>query len=255
MVGILPERQVIERRFFRRLLLAGLLLSPCIGFAQAASESGSQSAASAVHFQILDQGSVSFGKHTVTFNRVAPPGFPPSVAPPSPAPPPQLYAKNVLLCFFATVYDGKLTLIQWSSGDQTMVALSNINGDYLSTLYGFAEGNTAYEIIAFVDNESSTNADPQIATWLKQAQNALSASVPGYVIVSGTADGDTLQGFDALHAYFGANKNTLAQVYAQKQAQWAAEQLQLKQHPPVRPNTVINFWPIKSSVYPTGANQ
>jgi len=90
---------------------------------------------------------------------------------------------------------------------------------------------------------------------LKQARNALPATVPGYTVVSGTATADVLQGLDALQVYFEANKNALVQAYSVQQAQFAAEQLQLKLNPPVRPNTVINYWPIKSSVYPTGSNQ
>jgi hypothetical protein len=254
MVGIPPERQAMGRRFFRRLLTAGLLVWPYIGFAQSAIVSGSQSTAAAVHFQILDQRSVSFGKHTVTLNMVAPPVFPPPVATPTPAPPPQLYANYDFLLFSATVYDGKLTVLHWFYGGESMVAVSNLNFDYLCTLYGFAEGDTFYEIIAFLDNESSADADPQTAAWLKQARQALPPVVPGYVIISGTASPDVIQGLDALHVYFGANKSALVQAYNRQQTQWAAEQLQLKLHPPVRPNTVINYWPIKSSVYPTGSN-
>jgi hypothetical protein len=242
-------------RLYLCLLAAGFFIAPFGGFGQSSSPSGGQSTAAAVHLQILDQRSVSFGKHTVTVNRVAPPIFPPVVATPTPAPEHPLYADYILLVFSATVYDGKLTVLQWSYGDQSMVAVSNLDCDYLSTLYGFVDSNTFYDIIAFRDDESSADADPRSATWLKQARKALIPTVPGYIIVSGTADADTVQGLDALHVYFGANKNALAQAYARQQAQWAGKQLQLKLHPPVRPNTVINFWPIKSSVYPTGANQ
>jgi hypothetical protein len=75
------------------------------------------------------------------------------------------------------------------------------------------------------------------------------------VIVSGTATADVLQGLDALDVYFGANKTALVQAYTAQQAQYAAEQLQLKLHPPVTPNTVINYWRIKSSVYLPPSNQ
>jgi hypothetical protein len=159
-----------------------------------------------------------------------------------------------VLPFWATVYDGKFTVLHWSLGDQRMVAVSNINFDYLSTLGGFADGNTFYEIIAFLDDESSQDADPQDAAWLQQAQNSLQPAIPGYLIVSGTATPEELQGLDAAHRYFGANQTSLIQAYAVRQAQFAAEQLHLKLYPPVKPATVINYWPIKSSVYPTGSN-
>jgi hypothetical protein len=254
MVGNSLERQAVGPWLYLCILTAGLLLAPCIGFAQSAATSGSQSSAAAVQFQILDQRSVSFGQHTVTLNRVAPPVFPAPVATPTPTPP-QLYANYDILLFSATVYDGKLTVLRWSNGGESMMAVSNINFDYVTGLYGFVEGDTFYEIVAFLDDEFSTDADPETAGWLKQAQNALPPLVPAYVIVSGTATADVLQGLDALHVYFGANKNALVQAYSARQAQFAAEQLQLKLHPPVRPNTVINYWPIKSNVYLPTSNQ
>jgi hypothetical protein len=159
-----------------------------------------------------------------------------------------------ILTFFATVYDGKFTVLQWWDGGQDMFAVTNINFDYVAGMYGFVEGDTFYQILPFLDDESSADADSETAGWLKQAQKELPPLVPGYIIVSGTAGADVLQGLDALEVYFGANKSALVQAYNRQQAQWAAEQLQLKLHPPVRPNTVINYWPIKSSVYPTGSN-
>jgi hypothetical protein len=73
--------------------------------------------------------------------------------------------------------------------------------------------------------------------------------------VSGTASPDDLQELDALHSYFSANSASIIQAYRQQQARNAALALQLKLHPPVRPSTVINYWPIKSGVYLTGSNQ
>jgi hypothetical protein len=244
------ERQAVGRRVFLRLFTVGLIILPALGFAQSAATSGSQSSAAAVNFQILDQRTVSFGQHTVTLNRVAPPVFPAPVATPTPAPP-QHYGNYDFLLFWATVYDGKLTVLRWSNGDENMVALTNVNFDYVAGLYGFVEGDTFYQIIPFLDDESSTDADPETAGWLKQAQNALPPLVPGYMIVSGTATADVLQGLNALDIYFGANQNDLVQAYSARQAAFAAEQLQLKLHPPVRPNTVINYWRIKSSVPPS----
>ncbi len=231
---------------------AVLLIFPRVAFPQSAGGSGSQSLTAAARFQILDQKIVFIGQHPVTFNRVAPPV--PPVATPAPSPSPvaeRQYADYELLVFSATVYDGQYTVIDWSYGDQRMVAVSNINFDYFSTLYGFAEGETCYENLEFLDNESSMTADAKTATWLAHARAVLPTGVPSYVIVSGTGSTATIQGLDALHRYFGANESSLVQAYSRQQAQFAAEQLQLRLHPPVKPNTVINYWPIKSSLYRT----
>jgi hypothetical protein len=75
------------------------------------------------------------------------------------------------------------------------------------------------------------------------------------VIVSGSATADDVQELNALDAYVSANSSDIVQTYRHLQALDAAQALQAKLHPPVRPNTVINYWPIKSSVYLPGGNQ
>jgi len=239
-------------------LTAGLLILARIGFGQSLVPGGGQGESPAVRFQVLDQKIVFFGQHSITFNRVAPPVFPAPVSTPAPTPPAQLgqsFANCLFLFLSATVYDGQLTVIQWSCGDQEMVAVSNINFNYLATLDDFTEGNTFCELTAFVDNESSAEADPATAAWLAQARGALPAGAPGYVIVSGTGGADVIQGLDALHAYFAANESALIQASTQRQAQYAAQLLHEKLYPPARPDTVVNYWPIKSSVYLTGSEQ
>ncbi len=258
MAGTSPrrERQAVGRRFFLCLLtICIFLLTRRSDFGQTVSLTGTQSVAASVHFQILDQRSVSFGKHTITLNRVAPPVFPEPVATPAPTPLPQRYANYVFLTFFATVYDSKLTVLQWFYGENSLIAVSNLDFDYTSTLYGFPEGDTFYGLVVFHEDSSIKDADPQTAAWLRQAQAALPQPVPGYIVISGSAGTDTLQGLDALHVYFGAHKDALVQAYTQQQSQFAAEQLHLKLYPPVKPAEVINYWPIKSGVYPTQANQ
>ena len=255
MVGVSPERRAVGTRFFLCLVTAGLLISPRIGIAQSSAFSGSQSGAGALSFRILDQHRVYFGQHSITYNRVAPPIFP-ALTPVPVIPPPALppYDYDQLLFFSATIYDNQLTVLQYFDGNRGMVAVSNINFNYL-TIDGFVEGDTFYEIVMARDEESSADADPVTAARLAQARGVLPAGAPGYVVVSGTASADTIQVLDAMHTYFGANSGVLVQQYRQWQTQNSARALQLKLHPPIRPNTVINYWPIKSSVYSTGTAQ
>jgi hypothetical protein len=254
MAGISLERKTVGPRLFLCVLAAGLILAPRSGFAQSAAVSVSEGAPASVQFQVLDQRVVSFGQHTITLNRVAPPVFRTPVSTPTPAPE-QPFANYLFLFFFATVYDGQYTVIQWPYGDQDVVAVSNIDFDYLATSNGFASGDTFYAVIAALDDESSAKADPETSAWLARARGALPSGAPGYLIVSGTGSPDMIQGLNALDAYFGANGSMLVQRYLLRQAQDAAQLQELKLHPLVRPNTVINFWPIKTSAYPTGSNQ
>jgi hypothetical protein len=253
MDGIPPTRQAVGP-WFRFLLTLALLALPSLDFGQSTAPDSSPRVA--VQFKVLDQKTVSFGQHSLTFNRVLPPEFPASRPAPFPLPVPvQPYSNYELLVFFATVYDHRFTVLQRSDGNDRDVAVSNIDFNYLCYTDGFAVGDTFYVMVAFLDNESATDADPTIAGWLAQASQNLKRGTPGYLIVSGTGTTDDIHALNALHSYYAANSNTLVQTYTQKQAQWAEQLLQLKLYPPVRPDTVINYWPIKSSVYPTGAGQ
>ncbi len=249
MAGIPPERHAVGPRLFLCLLTAGWLIAPHIGLGQSVSQSGT-----AVRFQILYQKRVYFGQHSITLNRVAPPVFPPPVPTPTPAPvsPPPNSAPAVeydeLLFFGATVYDHQFTVVEGFDQNPTLAAVSNVDFDVFG-IFGFALGDTFYDIFMALDDESSKDADPVTAGWLAEARGGLSASVPGYIIVSGTASAQDIQDLNALHTYFAENGSALVQQYKQEQAENAARALQLKLHPPVRPNTVINYWPIKSSVY------
>jgi hypothetical protein len=238
----------------------GLLGAPWLGFGQSTSLSGSQSGAVSVRFQILHKNIVYFGQHSITFNRVAPPVFPVPVSTPTPTPDNSLPSLvpaveyDQLLFFSATVYDHQFSVIQRFGHNAGLVAVSNVNFEFFD-IFGFTAGNTFYDIFMALDHGLSKDADATTAAWLAQARGSLSPISPGYVVVSGTASADDIRALDALHSYFSANSNSLIQAYRQQQAQNAERALQLKLHPPVRPNTVINYWPIKSNVYITGSNQ
>ena len=252
MDGTPPERQAVGRRCYLRLVAVVMFSLPGIGFGQSSAVSGSQSAPTAVKFQILDQKIVSFGQHSVTLNRVVPPVFPVPVATPTPVPaipspqsPPPFEQP---LFFSATVYDHQFTVVRWFDRNQDLALVSNLDFSYFTT-YDF------YEIFMGLDIESSADADPVTAGWLAQARKSLPANMPAYLIVSGSATADEIQELDAFHAYVAENSSNIVQAYQRQQEINAALALQLKLHPPVRPNTVINYWPIKSSVYLTGSNQ
>ena len=249
------KRLAAKSRFYLGLLTSGLLIVPCIGFGQSAAFSGSQSAVSTYPFTILDQHRVHFGQHSVTYNRVAPPVFQkqaPAPVIPFPAP---AYEYNQLLIFSATVYDHRLAVLKWLDGNNGLVVVSNIDFNDFTTVDGFIAGDTFYEVIISLWNDQAADADAVTAGWLAQARAALPGPAPGYIVVSGSASAEDTQALDTIHAYYGANSSALTQAFARQQARYAALLLQLKLHPPVRPDTVINYWPIKSSVYLKGSGQ
>lgn len=259
MAGIPPgsERQAVGPRIFAFLMAVGIFFLPTLAFGQSAIVSGtSQGVPAGMQFKVLDQQKLSFGKHSLTFNRIAPPLFP--AATPASSPPlitAPRYAKYECLTFWASVYNHRFTVLEWIGQGNAIVAVSNVDLNYFCYTGGFAETDAYYNMVAFLDNESMADADATTAGWLAEARESLKPGTPGYLIVSGTASPDQIQALNDLHTYYAANSDALVQTFTAKQAQWAKELLQLKLHPPVRPDTVINYWPIKSSVYPTGSGQ
>ena len=53
----------------------------------------------------------------------------------------------------------------------------------------------------------------------------------------------------ALCAYYDTNKAQMIAAYNQQQAYNAAYQQWMAAHPQPTPNTVINYWPVKSRLY------
>jgi hypothetical protein len=53
---------------------------------------------------------------------------------------------------------------------------------------------------------------------------------------------EQLIGLDALHVYYDANKQRLAEEYAQREAAEAERQQWLKDHPPEPKDIVVNYW-------------
>jgi hypothetical protein len=254
MAGIPPWRLAVWPRLFLCLLTAGWLLSLSFSNAQTVASGNGQGVAGS--FQILNQRQVYFGQHSVTLNRIAPPHLP--VLPPAIAPAPiQVPASVVnfgMMIFSATVYDHQFSVIRQFDGDQRVVAVSNIDFSYFTTQASFIEGDSYYDLFIALDEESSSAADPVTSAWLAQARGTLPANTPSYVVVSGTASADDVAGLNAIHSYYAANSTGILRAYQQLQAQNAATAQWLKLHPPRRPNTVINYWPIKSAVYlPRGA--
>jgi hypothetical protein len=256
MDGIPPGRKAAgPLRVWCLLVLVSLILA-VHGLAQSVSTSGTQAAS----FHILDQRTIYFGQHAVILNLVEPPPASNPVASPAsgPAVPPprptRVVADDELLFFLATVYDHQLTVLDWVDGNNELTAVSNIDFTYLTTNDDFIIGNMFYEVMPVVDEESSANADPLTASWLARARSTLPAGAPGYVIVNGTASTDEVQTLNELHGYYSANSVALTRAYQQQQVAEAAQALQLKLHPPTRPNTVINYWPIRSNAHLPGSN-
>ena len=226
-----------------------------------------QTASPTVPMQIVEQHRVYVGSHSIIYNRVAPPVFPvPAVqVRPAATPSPQYLAwvqarelkAYKFLMLGATVYDHQFTVLRWSNGDQWVRAISNVDFNYFCGLMEFETADTIYDYFMMASNETTDSSDGQTLTWLAQARQQLPSSVTGYIILEGNAanNPEALADLDAIHTYFSSNKEKIISDYQQRTAAWAKQERWNKSHPPVQHDTVINLWPVKSSVYLKGANQ
>ncbi|MDD5262889.1 MAG: hypothetical protein PHD76_13675 [Methylacidiphilales bacterium] len=223
----------------------------------------------AINFQVLGSQRVKVGLHSVIYNQVAPPVFPAPAVQVQPAPTPQyqqwLQARQQKAFKFimigATVHDHQMTDLRWFDGDQWVRALSNFDFNYLTDTLEFESDNTIYEFFLITADMASdylaNDNHNQTLQWLAQARRQLPSNGIGYWIVDGNAVNNpaTVAGLDDLHAYFNANKDQLVSDYQKRTADWERQERWNKAHPPVRQDTVINFWPVKSSVYKKSSNQ
>ena len=240
----------------------------------------SNSGSAVINYQVLNSRKVNAGNHFVTFNRVAPVVFPKLAPQALPTPPPSLTPQelqaiqdwenkpHIWIMIEATVYDNQTTDLRWYyNGHQTIHALSNINFDYLTSFPELETANAVYEYWIMVSDDTSTSpyADPSAIAWVKKARQQLPNLIANpnrrssYFIAEGDtsnpATNDGILALNALHAYYDANSSTLIPSHQKAMADYAAKQQNLKDHPPKPKDSVVNFWPVKSSVYLKGANQ
>ena len=222
-------------------------------------------------FRILDQQELRIGKHSIIYNRVAPPVLPGPAAPAITQTATlstvdlekqrEREKKTCLTAFLsATVYDRRLTELRWFGGGGQLRVLSNIDFNFLSGLGGFETEDSICNLIMGLGNETEASFANSDATKSSQfaaakvqlpdlAANPQLAS--GYTIVEGNADEnpEAMAALNAIHAYYNANRSTIMRDYRKRQADSAERARQLRLHPPVQKDTVINFWPKKNSIY------
>ena len=256
----------------RFLVLASLLGVICLltgNLDAQITPAPSNTGGAAVNFQLLDSRKVNVGDHFVTINQVAPPVFPSPTPTATPSPTPQLtdaqlqaiqardnkrYISIMIQC---SVYDQQITDFQWFyNGRQAIRAFSNINFDYLSGIPDIETADSVYSYWFMVmdDFSTSSDVDPATLAWITKARGLLPnlAANPNsrssYIIAEGDLSNpetnDGIAAFNALHAYYDANHNTLIPNYQKRVADYEAQQQYLKDHPPIPQNTVINFWRI-----------
>lgn len=233
-----------------------------------------------IKFHVLERRKINLADRSIILNRVAPPDLPepPPAATPLPTPTAEqvaayeaelkLQKKYELLCISATVYDHQVTVLRWSDENGSYLAYSNIDFMNFEGQGAFETSDTIYELIMLGVGEDSRDqilAYNRSITPAEAAEGITPMDVPPsvtefsrthseYIVVEDAANpvsNAACAAIDAMHIYYDANKEKLIADHAKMLSARLAKEAWDKEHPPIPKDTVVNFWPVKSTVYPT----
>lgn len=221
-------------------------------------------------FHVLQGWKADLGDRSIYLNRVAPPVLP---APPikiqeTPQVPDAALAKNLtehkkseVLFLAATVFDRKLTEIRWMDNAHECRTFSNIDFNLFGGVVTFETADTVYSLLLAIVNETTEgltdSGAPEAARPVpvqKQipALEQFSRTQAQYLVVedeSGAApQAKDLAALDALHLYFDANRQRLAEEFAAREAARIEQKQRPKEPPPKPKDTIVNFWPGNGTV-------
>ena len=150
----------------------------------------------------------------------------------------------------ATVYDRRVTEFRWYVGHHEYRAWSNLDFNFLAGQSEIETADSVYFLIMAISNEGAEAAAarkelPPVETFSDKRSQ--------YLPVNSEKEPppEALAPLDALHTYYDANRERLAEESVRREEERIAHEQWLKEHPPVPKDTVINFWPKKSRNYPT----
>ena len=232
-------------------------------------------------FPVIEQKEISTGQKKLTFNRVEPPLLKESEPKPkevkliqsqrqlSKAEIQQKFSvdsrkEQSTLMLSATVYDRKLTRLEWQHERQKYVAWSNIDFNYLRGLNEIKTKKTDYLFFLGIGNESmgrlkernrlakEKGAGVYVEESIPELPDLKKDKPKFVVITSGRSkkrQKDARIPIDALHKYYAENEKRLKVKYQRSEALNNARK-RYKDKNPEEPNDIfINFWPVRSSIH------
>jgi hypothetical protein len=242
-------------------------ISPALSLGQQLPENSSTTASNAITPTEVARKVVSAGDHKITYVRIRPPSLPQLPPPPEPRPPTaeeQAAAERIAakpcatLNVSATVYLGgaqPVTELRWhdDTGALFFRAWSNVDFRHLTQLLQFETATTVYAWFPMVDEVALSDWPADQASPIP-ADLQFEPGVAEYYIESGVAslasEETTLAGLDYLHAFSQLHAAALKADYEHREADCAAREKELREHPPKTPDTVIQFWPVQSRLNP-----
>ena len=213
----------------------------------------------ALKLQVIESLEVKRPERSILYQRVAPP-MPPPMLPATPVPeaktlsPAEAAAaearaqkKLQTVIVSATVFDRRVTELRCYADNHEYHAWSNIDFNHLAGHSEIETEDAVYLLILSIANESSGAAD---------AAHQMRKELPpigkraGYLLSDREKQPPpprALAPLDALHTYYGANRERLAKEYARRQAELIVHERWIKGHHPAPKDTVISFWPKRAA--------
>lgn len=219
--------------------------------------------------RILDSQEVDLGNHKITYNRIETPELkaePPKAAaapvesvPMTPQEEEELRkweAKSQDFLFLGvTVYDGQFSEVRWWEEGHENVVWSNVNFLHF-TLLSDLETEKAYYWLMLWGWDTTTadvkamNAEVQTREELTplppKALPPLAKAGPKWQAASPLSEGAKRAMHD-FHEYYRKHGAQMVVDYARREAEAKASEAWAKAHPPIPPDTVINYFPIQSA--------
>ena len=218
---------------------------------------------------ILDTQEVELGDRKITYHRVETPLLKPEPVKLAAAPVEEVpmtaeeeaewrkwEAKFQYYPFFGvTVYDGKYSEIRWRDEEQENVAWSNVNFLHFCPL-GDLETESAYYMVMLMGWETTTkevlelNASAQSSmelTPLPPATLPLLVKAGPKWQAAGPLSENAKRAMNDFHEYYRIHGTQMAVDYAKREADAKAHEEWVKAHPPIPQDTVITYFPIRST--------
>ncbi len=232
-----------------------------------------------VNFRVLERIENDLGERRIIMNRVAPPVLQAQLVEEAKVESerPQLSEAEIqetmrryqekeyrTIMFSATVYDRQFTELRWTYEGEQFLAYSSVDFNFMRGVTDFETDDAYYFFFLGIGNEDTATIEERNRLAKEQGWEGyvetqipqLPAFTPGraeYAIVSDDPDiikqDDVFDPIDALHAYFEQNERRLRIEYQRTEALNEARKRYEAANPEEPKDTVINFWPVRGSVY------
>jgi len=168
-----------------------------------------------------------------------------------------------------TVYNDALSQVSFHHEGVNVVFWSTINFHYLSQTYDLMTPDCYYYLFVAAGDSTKEEFESQSAyakqhgfadsTNAQWPEHLLATSAPPekatWQIVSPAPPPEAIKAIEDIHSYFEANKTTLIQQHADRETAQLAHEQWLQANPPQPKDTVIYYFPIKSSFVPPEIKQ